>query len=93
MVLLRSTLPAELTERIGRCVFELWLDDCGPSGNSCPATPTLRLRRTDVRNSRANTSQLIRVLWFEAWSNPVSLGERYWDQIVASRVGPIGFMR
>jgi Bacterial Ig-like domain (group 2) len=73
-------------------IFELWLDNCGPSGTSCPATPTQRMRLTNVQNSRTSTSQLIRVLWFEAWSNPVSLGERYWDQIKVSKVGPIGFM-
>src|SRR5262249_39695098 len=73
-------------------IFELWLDNCGPNGTSCPATPTQRMRLTNVQNSRTSTSQLIRVLWFEAWSNPVSLGERYWDQIKVSKVGPIGFM-
>jgi hypothetical protein len=74
-------------------VFELWVDNCGSTGTSCPATPTLRLRRTDVRNGRASTSELIRVLWFEAWANPNSSGERYWDQIKVSKVGPIGFMK
>jgi hypothetical protein len=74
-------------------VFELWVDNCGATGTTCPATPTLRLRRTDVRNARASTSELIRVLWFEAWANPASRGERYWDQIKVSKVGPIGFMR
>lgn len=73
-------------------VFELWVDNCGPSGTSCPSTPTLRMRRTDVGLNRSSSSQLIKVLWFEAWSNPVSRGERYWDQIVVSKVGPIGFM-
>ncbi len=72
-------------------VFELWLDNCGPTGTACPSTPTLRLRRTDVQNNRTTSSQLIRVLWFEAWSNPVSQGERYIDQIKASKAGPIGF--
>jgi hypothetical protein len=73
-------------------VFELWVDNCGPNGTTCPATPTLRMRRTDVNNGRASTSELIRVLWFEAWSNPASQGERYWDQIKVAKVGPIGFM-
>ena len=71
-------------------VFELWLDNCGASGTSCPATPTLRMRRTDVRNDRTSTNQLIRTLWFEAWSNPSSRGERLWDQIKVSKGGPIG---
>jgi hypothetical protein len=74
-------------------VFELWVDNCGATGTSCPATPTLRMRRTDVRNARTSTSELIKVLWFEAWSNPSSSGERYWDQIKVSKVGPIGFMK
>ncbi len=73
-------------------LFELWVDNCGPNGTSCPATPTLRLRRSDVQTDRANTSEMIRVLWFEAWSEPFSVGERYLDQIKVSKVGPIGFM-
>lgn len=72
-------------------LFELWLDNCGPNGNSCPANPTLRMRRSDVLNNRNSNSELIRVLWFEAWSNPLSQGERYWDRIKVSRVGPIGW--
>lgn len=74
-------------------IFELWVDNCGPTGTACPATPTLRIRRTDVRNARTSTNELIRVLWFEAWANPRSGGERYWDQIKVARVGPIGYMR
>jgi len=74
-------------------VFELWVDNCGPTGTTCPATPTLRLRRTDVRNNRTSTNELIRVLWFESWAEPTSGGERYWDQIKVSKVGPIGFMK
>ncbi len=73
-------------------LFELWVDNCGPSGTTCPATPTLRLRRSDVQTDRASTSEQIRVLWFEAWSEPFSFGERYVDQIKVSKVGPIGFM-
>jgi hypothetical protein len=74
-------------------LFELWVDSCGPDGNACPSQPTLRMRLDDVSNDRVSTDELIRVLWFEAWSNPVSQGERYWDQIVVSKVGPIGFMQ
>src|SRR5690606_22854503 len=74
-------------------VFELWMDNCGPSGTSCPASPTLRMRRTDVRNDRRSTSEQIRVLWFESWANPVSRGERLIDQIKVSKTGPIGFMQ
>jgi len=73
-------------------LFELWVDNCGSSGTSCPAAPTLRMRRTDVNNGRTSTSELIRVLWFEAWSNPVTVGERYLDQIKVAKTGPIGFM-
>jgi hypothetical protein len=73
-------------------VFELWVNNCGADGNSCGAAPTLRMRRSDINNNRASANEMIRVLWFEAWSNPVSRGERYWDQIKVARVGPIGFM-
>lgn len=71
-------------------LFELYANDCGTNG-VCTGTPTLRTRRTNVRTNRASTSELIRVLWFESWSNPSSKGERYIDQIKASKVGPIGF--
>ncbi len=74
-------------------VFELWMDSCGSTGNSCPATPTLRIKRTDVQTDRANTGELIKVLWFEAWAEPFSVGERLLDQIKVSKVGPIGFMK
>jgi hypothetical protein len=50
------------------------------------------MRRTNVNNGRTSSSELIRVLWFEAWSNPESQGERYLDQIKVAKVGPIGFM-
>lgn len=71
-------LPTDITKADG--VFELWLDNCGPDGKSCPATPTLRMRRTDLRIS---SMDLLSVIWLEAWSNPVSRGERYWDQVRA----------
>jgi hypothetical protein len=75
-------------------VFELWVNDCGPTvtTSSCGSAPILRLRRTDVNNARTSSNQLIRVLWFEAWANPVSSGERYLDQIKVSKTGPIGFI-
>ena len=86
-------------------VFELWMDSCGPDGNSCPVMPTLRMRypgtspglssaENPVRvNPRTNANERIRVLWFESWANPTLSGERYWDQIKVAKVGPIGFLR
>lgn len=72
-------------------LVELWIDNCGPAGLSCPATPTLRTRVVNVRNPPDYS--MIRVLWFESWSNPQSRGQRYTDQILVSKVGPIGFMK
>ena len=72
----------KLPSAVGRAdgVFELWLDNCGPTGTACSGSPTLRMRREDLRIS---TSDLLSVIWLEAWSNPVSRGERYWDNIRA----------
>jgi len=77
-------------------VFEAWMDDCGTNGTSCPATPTLRMRRTNINYPRNSASELIRVLWWENWGNSTSsqgsIGTEKYDQIKASKVGPIGFM-
>jgi hypothetical protein len=77
-------------------LIELWINDCGTNG-VCTGSPTLRTRMTNVafdRNqSGCSTSPCkIEVLWFENWANPGSSGTGYYDQIKASKVGPIGFM-
>lgn len=73
-------------------VFEMWVDNCGPDGTSCPATPTLRISRTDVLTDR-QTGEKITTLWFETYaSDPFSTGERLIDQIKVSKGGRIGFM-
>lgn len=73
-------------------VYELWLDDCGPNGTSCPASSTLRSRHTDMTFRGSGDNGRIGALWFEAWANAPSVGESYLDQIVVStrRIGPMG---
>jgi len=74
-------------------VLEMWLDDCGTDGLQCTGTPTLRLRRTDVRYDRNSSLERIGSLWWENWANPPSVGTEYYDQIKVATVGPIGFAR
>lgn len=73
-------------------VLQVWGDDCGVAGTSCPATPTPRLNITNWRFNRGSSSELIGSLWWENWANPGSSGTRLIDQIKVSRVGPIGPM-
>lgn len=77
-------------------LIEMWINDCGDTG-VCTGTPTLRTRMTNVAFNRNQTGCTtnpcqVEVLWFENWANPGSIGTNYYDQIIASRSGPIGFM-
>jgi hypothetical protein len=71
-------------------VIEMWVDDCGLDGTSCPATPTLRARVTNYRWAY-QIGETIGELWWENWANPASSGERLLDNIKVSRSGPNGF--
>ena len=71
--------------------FRLWVKNCGAAG-FCTGSPTLVIERTDVAYDRDATSEQIKSLWWETWSNQSSQGERFIDQIVVSKTGPIGFM-
>jgi hypothetical protein len=69
-------------------VLEYYIDDCGPDGNSCPATPTLRLRRTDFAWTPTGgcfgaswPQNGFDVIHFNGWSSG-STGEMQWDEIV-----------
>jgi hypothetical protein len=73
-------------------ILQVWADDCGATGTSCPATPTLRLNISNWRFNRQDNSELIGSLWWENWANPGSVGTRLIDQIKVSKVGPIGPM-
>lgn len=73
-------------------LIEIWIDNCGPSGTSCTGTPTLRMRYTTIAFPRDSSSEMIRMLWWENWSNPSSSGETIVDQIKVATQGPIGFM-
>lgn len=74
-------------------VLEIWADDCGAAGTTCPATPTLRGRSTAYQFTNNGAADRIGSLWWENWANPGSTGERLIDQIKVSTVGPVGFMR
>ena len=70
-------------------VLRVWADDCGETGTACSGTPTLRLNLSNFRFP----SGAVGSLWWENWANPGSTGTRLIDQIVVSKVGPIGFMK
>ncbi len=72
-------------------VFELWVDNCGPTGASCPTVPTKRLDLRDIAINRTADDKF-RSIWFQAWSNPQSRGERLIDNIRVTEGNiPIGF--
>jgi hypothetical protein len=70
-------------------VLEVWVDDVGVDGFGGPSSPTLRY---SVTNYNFPTGQ-IGQLWWENWANPGSIGQRDIDQIMVSKVGPIGYMQ
>ncbi len=71
---------------------ELWINDCGTAGTSCGASPVLRTRLTGQRLPGNSNGSSIQTIWLENWANPGSTGEGpYWDNIIASTTGPIGF--
>lgn len=73
-------------------LFEMWMDDCGTTGRTGPATPTLRTRYTDVLYRSAGESAVhLGGIWIENWANPGSTGIEYYANIIVSRTGPIGF--
>lgn len=79
------------TPGVANGVYELWVDNCGPTGTSCPASPTLRAQHTNVRFRSSSDNSLIGDVWLENWANPKSSGEEYYDQIKVAtrRVGPM----
>jgi hypothetical protein len=72
-------------------IFELWMDDCGTSGLLCTGTPTLRSQYTNAGWQDASHNRLVGNFWYENWANIGSVGQEWYDQIIASRTGPIGF--
>ncbi len=81
---------------VGDGLIEMWIDDCGTDG-ACTGSPTLRTQMTNVvfdRNQLGCTTTpcQVEVLWWENWANPASAGIPFYDQMVVSKVGPIGFM-
>jgi hypothetical protein len=72
--------------------LQVYVNDCGPTGASCGASPILRLNQQNMSYNRNSASELFGALWFENWANPASTGTTYIDQIVVSKTGLIGFM-
>ena len=70
--------------------YKLWANDCGANG-VCTGQPTLR---ASFNNVEYDDGQEIESVWFENWANPgPSVNSTEWyDQIVVSTQGPIGFM-
>ncbi len=75
-------------------LVELWINDCGAAGTTCGPTPILRtLMQNVVFNGSASNGFQIETIWMENWANPASSGTGpLWDQLIVSKVGPIGFM-
>lgn len=73
-------------------LVELWINDCGTSGTNCGSAPVLRTRMSGIKLPGNANGNMIQTIWLENWANPGSLGTGpYWDQVVVSRRGPIGF--
>jgi hypothetical protein len=72
-------------------IWEVWIDDCGADGLGCTGPGTLRAQHTDVQWVAPNDDSWVGSLWLENWANAPSIGEEYYDQIIASksRVGPM----
>lgn len=70
---------------------EMWVDNCGPEGDRCTGTPTLKMQYHDMMMRAAGDNGQICGLWYENWSNASSVGEKYYDQLVVATAGPIGF--
>jgi hypothetical protein len=78
--------------------FQVWADSCGPNGTSCPTKPTLRVNRVGNTMWRgAGDNRTCCSIFLENWKPAAdgtacpSRGTELYDQIKASRVGPIGF--
>ena len=69
-------------------IYEFWPSDCGASG-VCTGSPILRARHTTVEYQGPSDNKQIKSYWFENWSNPVSTGKMWYDQIIVSRDGQI----
>jgi len=68
--------------------LEIWADDCGATGTTCPATPTKRINYSNYTYATGTLGSI----WLENWSNPGSSGTSRADDV---RVSPtfIGFKR
>lgn len=77
-------------------IYQLWINDGGPTGDFSAQTPTLRTEYTDVDFGRdGDETQLLGNVWLENWSNAIdspSLGEQFWANVKVATAGPIGFV-
>lgn len=74
-------------------VYELWINNGGPTGDFTSQSPVLRARHTNVPWGYLTGQKKIGSLWFENWSNPVQSGEQFWANIHARTAAPVGFVR
>lgn len=75
-------------------LLDVYIDDCGTTGTSCPLTPTLRARYTNVGyqgGGSPNTGPNIGQVALDIWGNPSDGGTWIFDNIRVATVGPIGF--
>lgn len=74
-------------------IWQMWLNDGGPTGDFGGQSPTLRANYSNIDFGRvAGDTALIGNLWLENWSNTSSFGEQFWANIKVATAGPIGFV-
>jgi len=79
------------TPNVQNGILEIWGDDCGVNGTSCPSTPTRRFNYNNVRfrgSNYGNSGFSIGSIVLDAWTNDSSGSVRF-DQFVVStqRIG------
>lgn len=77
-------------------VWELWVNDGGPTGDFSGQTPILRARHTNIDMGRVSgdSAALMGNHWLENWSNPDfagSFGEQFWANLHIATSAPLGF--
>lgn len=73
-------------------VWEMWINDCGPSGllADCGPSPILRARYTNINYK---DGAKMANLWFQNYLSGIDArpGESYLDEVLVMKTGPIGF--
>jgi hypothetical protein len=87
------------TSDVQNGLYKMWVDECGTSGTTCPATQTLRANYTNIRYRGAaasNSTQKIGNFFIDTWTGGInpdegSIGTVRIDQVVVS-TQQIGWM-